>query len=61
MKRRTGLAAAVLAALFALPVAELTEVWRITDDSGKFFFQYPGDLQVAADGSIFLLDMPERG
>jgi hypothetical protein len=81
VKRRTGLAAGVLAALFAVPVAglgqiiensagpaakdagrvlELAEVWRITDKDEPYFLQYPSRLQVAADGSIFLLDMPER-
>ena len=34
----------------------LTEVWRITDESGEFYFKYPHDLKVAEDGSIFLAD-----
>jgi len=35
-------------------VLKLTEVWRITDDAGEFFFKYPQDLRIADDGSIFL-------
>lgn len=37
-------------------VLKLTEVWRITDEAGGFYFKYPRDLQVADDGSIFLAD-----
>jgi hypothetical protein len=37
-------------------VIALSEVWRITDDSGEFFFKYPHDIQVAEDGSLFLAD-----
>lgn len=35
---------------------KLQEVWRITDESGQFFFKYPSQLQIAGDGSIFLSD-----
>ncbi|MGZ5424217.1 MAG: hypothetical protein ACXW2V_06380 [Candidatus Aminicenantales bacterium] len=38
-------------------VLALTEVWRITDEAGPFFFQYPRDLQIADDGSVFLHDV----
>jgi hypothetical protein len=37
-------------------VLKLQEVWRINDDSGEFYFKYPSQLQIAADGSIFLSD-----
>ena len=37
-------------------VLELREELRIIDDSGEFFFDFPRDLQVASDGSIFFLD-----
>lgn len=37
-------------------VLALTEVWRISDDSGEFYFKYPRNLKVAEDGSIFLTD-----
>jgi hypothetical protein len=40
-------------------VLELKEIWRITDDSGQFFFKYPYQLQIAGDGSIFLADEEE--
>jgi hypothetical protein len=40
-------------------VLELKEVWRVTDDSGQFYFKYPYQLQIAADGSIFLVDEGE--
>ena len=35
---------------------QLTEVWKIKDDEGGFFFKYPNSLQVADDGSIFVAD-----
>jgi len=38
---------------------ELKEVWRITDDSGQFFFKNPYQLHIAGDGSIFLADDEE--
>jgi hypothetical protein len=59
------------AAAFAQPVIEnpakplaknagrviaLSEVWRITDESGEFYFKYPHNLKIAEDGSIFLAD-----
>ena len=37
-------------------ILQLTEVWRITDDGGEFFFKNPRNLQVADDGSIFLAE-----
>jgi hypothetical protein len=37
-------------------ILQLTEVWKITDDGGEFFFKYPNSLQVANDGSIFVVD-----
>jgi hypothetical protein len=37
-------------------VLKLTEVWKILDDGGEFFFKYPNSLQVADDGSIFVAD-----
>ena len=37
-------------------ILKLQEVWRIGDDSGKFYFKYPSQLQIAADGSIFVAD-----
>ena len=37
-------------------VLELKEEFRIIDDSGEFFFDFPRDLQVASDGSIFFRD-----
>jgi len=40
-------------------VLALTEVWRITDDSGAFFFKFPRDLRVADDGSVFLHDVDQ--
>jgi len=40
-------------------VLELTQVWRITDNGGQYYFQGPRDLQIAEDGSIFLADNEE--
>ena len=37
-------------------VLKLTEVWRIGDESGEFYFKYPHDLKIAEDGSIFLAE-----
>ncbi len=37
-------------------VLALSEGWRITDESGEFYFKYPRDLKIAEDGSIFLTD-----
>ncbi len=37
-------------------VLELKEILRITDESGEFYFKYPTQLQVAGDGSIFLVE-----
>jgi hypothetical protein len=40
-------------------VMDLSEVWRITDEGGGFYFQRPHNLQVADDGSIFIADRDE--
>jgi hypothetical protein len=40
-------------------ILQLTEVWKITDDGGEFFFRNPRDLQIAEDGSIFVADADE--
>ena len=40
-------------------ILQLAEVWKITDDGGEFYFQFPYDLQVADGGSIFLADRKE--
>jgi hypothetical protein len=37
-------------------VLKLTEVWRISEESGDFYFKYPRDLKIAVDGTIFLAD-----
>jgi hypothetical protein len=37
-------------------ILQLTEVWKIADDGGGFFFKHPNSLQVADDGSIFVAD-----
>jgi hypothetical protein len=37
----------------------LAEVWRITDESGKFYFRYPNQLQIADDGTVFIADDQE--
>jgi len=35
---------------------KITEVLRITDEDGNFYFKSPGSLQIAPDGSIFVVD-----
>jgi hypothetical protein len=40
-------------------ILQLTEVMRITDESGPFYFKQPGDLQISADGSIYYGDWDE--
>jgi hypothetical protein len=40
-------------------VLALREVWRISDDSGAFYFMSPKDLKVSADGSVFLAEEAE--
>ncbi len=40
-------------------VLALTEVWRVTDESGDFYFKYPRDLKIAEDGSIFFRDIDQ--
>ncbi len=37
-------------------ILKLEEELRITDESGEFFFQYPGELKTAPDGSFFIYD-----
>jgi len=37
-------------------VLRLAEVWRITDETGEFYFKYPHDLKIAEDGSFYLAD-----
>ena len=37
-------------------VLALSEVWRISDESGEFYFKHPHYFKVAEDGSIFLSD-----
>jgi hypothetical protein len=37
-------------------VLELKEELRITDKGGEFFFQFPNNIKVASDGSIFITD-----
>ena len=37
-------------------ILEVEKMFRITDESGEFFFTRPSSLQIADDGSIFLTD-----
>ncbi|MGB2907015.1 MAG: 6-bladed beta-propeller [Candidatus Aminicenantaceae bacterium] len=37
-------------------ILEIREELRITDEGGDFFFEYPHNVKVAPDGSIFLAD-----
>ena len=37
-------------------ILEIEEMFRITDDSGEFFFKWASNLQIADDDSIFLTD-----
>lgn len=37
-------------------VLGLSEIWRISDEGGRFFFKMPRDLQVTDDGTVFLAD-----
>jgi len=37
----------------------LSEVWRITDEGDDFYFRSPHNLQIAADGSIFIAEREE--
>ena len=43
-------------ALNAGRVLGLTELWRISDEGGEFYFKYPHYLEIAEDGSVFLAD-----
>jgi hypothetical protein len=38
---------------------KLTEVWRINDEGGDFYFRRPYNLQVADDGSVLIADQDE--
>ncbi len=38
-------------------VLELKKVMRIGDEQGGFYFRYPSKLSIAADGSIYIMDM----
>lgn len=40
-------------------VVQLKEVFRITDESGDFYFKYPHSLKVAPDETFFLVDNDE--
>lgn len=40
-------------------VLKLQEIWRITDQSGQFYFKYPGELRMSSDGHILLADENE--
>ena len=40
----------------AARILKLKEELRITDENGEFFFQYPSNIKVAPDGSIFMYD-----
>lgn len=40
-------------------ILQLTEVMRITDEKGPFYFKQPGDLRISADGSIYYGDWDE--
>ena len=40
-------------------VLKLTEVWRIRDGSGEFYFKYPNQLQITDDGTVFVADEKE--
>jgi hypothetical protein len=37
----------------------LSKVWRITDEGDDFYFRSPHNLQIAADGSIFIAEREE--
>ena len=37
-------------------VLELEEVFRITDESGDFYFSSPGNLKVDSEGNFFIID-----
>ena len=37
-------------------ILKLEEELRITDEGGEFFFQYPNNIKLAPDGSIFIAD-----
>jgi len=41
-------------------IAKLTEVLRITDDGGDFYFKYPHTLKIGTGGSIYLLDSKQH-
>jgi len=37
-------------------ILKLQQELRITEQGGEFFFQYPGNVKVAPDGSTFIED-----
>jgi hypothetical protein len=47
------------AAVNAGRTLKLEEIWRVTDESGAFYFKYPNRLRIAPDGLIFLQDNEE--
>jgi hypothetical protein len=40
-------------------ILKLQEIWRINDDGGNYYFRFPKDLGVSADGSVFIADEDE--
>jgi hypothetical protein len=40
-------------------VLKLTEAWRISDESGNFYFKFPNQLQFTDDGTVFVADEKE--
>lgn len=37
-------------------VLKIEEVFRISDESGEFYFKYPRNLKISPDGTIFICD-----
>lgn len=37
-------------------VLNIEEVFRISDESGEFYFKYPKNLKISPDGTIFVCD-----
>jgi hypothetical protein len=37
-------------------IIALKEIWRITDESGEFYFKYPRELKITDAGTIFLAE-----
>jgi hypothetical protein len=40
-------------------VIALQQVWRITDESGQFYFQIPNQVEIAEDGTVYVADLGE--